>query len=644
MSDSSLFDLGDSGNENPQSAKFINPFCDIASTNIPDDIKTLFEFCEYLMLAVVPFRSISQRVVRYFLTNIELTGVSDNEIESCKLLLEDKLDIINELAYAGDNYMTYGQSFVSIYFPFERFLICGNCGINAKADIVDYTFNSKDVTFAGKCKACGEKVSFEVSETRSLDLDRVKLIHWNPKNMDIKEHPISGKTQYYYTLSKKFVKEIKDGNKFYLNDTPMNFIKTCCKNTKGSVTFRFDDDALHVTKCQSLAGLELNGWAIPPILPNFKLAYYIQLLRRYDEAIALDHIIPDRVIFPDVRTESGGMDALITVHMETFTQQTKEMVERRRKNPFSIQVSPFRIGQVTLGGDAKALTPKDSIAYAMDELMNSLGYPSELYTGSLRLDALPVALRIFEKQWGVLVEGSNRLLNFVAKSASKWFGWGKITAKLRSVTLADDIERKALVLQAAAGRDITKGTAYKTFGIDYLDEQRKVFNEEEEIAKLQREFTERQERLEQTPDGEQSGQGQTGTPGDINAEATQIAQSLLFEVPESLRRGELSKIKASNPTLHALVLQKMDETRREMARQGQAMIMQEQKHASDNDKHNMTALDSLPSPLRLQLTISDQLTEYSRSDLQKIAMDIKRGVKGSKEAFSFIYGNLYSLL
>ena len=48
--------------------KYPNPFCDIASEYVPRDINAIFEWTEYLMLSVVPFRSVSQRVVRYFLT------------------------------------------------------------------------------------------------------------------------------------------------------------------------------------------------------------------------------------------------------------------------------------------------------------------------------------------------------------------------------------------------------------------------------------------------------------------------------------------------------------------------------------------------------------------------------------------------
>ena len=57
--------------------------------------------------------------------------------------------------------------------------------------------------------------------------------------------------------------------------------------------------------------------------------------------------------------------------------------------------------------------------------------------------------------------------------------------------------------------------------------------------------------------------------------ANALAQQLLTQTPESMRRSELIKIKHSNPTLHALVLQRMDEIRNQAALQGREMVLQQ---------------------------------------------------------------------
>lgn len=55
-----------------------------------------------------------------------------------------------------------------------------------------------------------------------------------------------------------------------------------------------------------------------------------------------------------------------------------------------------------------------------------------------------------------------------------------------------------------------------------------------------------------------------------------------------------------------------------------------------------TAVDpkTFPSVVELGLLISDQIGEYNKGDLRKIAMDIKNGVPHAEEAFHFVYSRM----
>ena len=621
--------------------KFPNPFCDIASEYVPRDLNQIFEWCEYLMLSVTPFRTVAQRVVRYFLTELVLEGQSDDEREKYEDFLNDQLHLLQQLAEMGDDYMTYGQAFVSVFFPFDRFLICPHCGTTYHVATQNYKFDRRTGAFKIDCKRCGAtQVEAKREDRRSPDTARVRLIRWNPKDIRLRVHPISGKIEYYLKLDSQFVARVLEGESFYLNETPWAIVDACLKSEKSKkeYLFKFKEDAIYHMRCSTLAGLPIKGWAIPPIMPNFKLAYYVQLLRRYDEAIALDFIIPFRVLFPN-NTSPQGQDALSTINMSSFIGSMQKMINAKRKNLTDIQIAPFSVGYEMLGGEAKTLAPKDNIALAVDELLNAMGFPAELYKGTLSIQAFPVALRLFEKQWNSLVDGFNDFIAWLLKRLSRHFMWGEVTGSLRSVTLADDIERKALSLQAAAGMDISKQTAYRPLGIDFMEEQRRVVEEQEVIQKLQREAMERAQ-AQQAQGGGQSPEGGGGapsygaTPGDVYEQAKALAQQLLLQTPETMRRGELIKIKHSNPTLHALVLQEMDTMRQDMARQGQAMIMQQAKTAEAVDFNQIKAL---PSPIRIGLLIADQLTDYNKGDLMKMAMDIRDEIPHADEAFRYVY-------
>ena len=551
--------------------KYPNPFFDIASEYVPSDINQIYELCEFIMTTMAPFRAVTSRVVRYFLTEVVVEGEEDKEREKYEDLFEKKLRLVETLGEIGEDFVTYGNVYLSLFLPFDRMLRCPHCQTEYHCDAIQYKF--KKGQFEGRCPKCDVDVVFGHVDRRSPQVDRVRVIRWNPKRMKVRVHPVSGRTQYFLDMDQQFCNKIKSGNPFYLNDTPWSMIETALRPSEN--LFQFKDGSLFHLKAGSLAGLPIRGLGLPPMLPNFKLAYYIQLLRRYDEAITLDYVVPFRVLFPQAQN-GANQDALTLMNMGTFVAQMEHMVQNHRKQITDVQVAPFAIGYQMLGGEAKSLSPKESIQLALDELFTSMGYPAELYKGTLSLQAAPVALRLFEKEWSHLVTGYDNIICWIRELTGRYFRWSnKIEAHLRPVTLADDLERKALMVQAAAGQDISKQTAYRPLGIDYMEEQKRIVEEQQEIQKLQQKAME--ESSSQQLDG--SGGENAGpnavvgaTPGDVYEQAQQLAQQLLTQTPASMRRGELIKIKHSNPTLHALVLQCMDDMRTQAAAQGRAQM------------------------------------------------------------------------
>lgn len=578
---SGFFGVGSGGVANARDA---NPFCDMASQYIPQDLDEIFELVELMYLTMPPFKAVSERLVRYFLTEIVVSGASDDERENYEDLFDKKLHMIQQLALLGDDYKVYGNAFASVYFPFDRWLICPECGTEYHNKTLAYRFNPKDGSFECRCPKCGFKGAFRRDDRRNKsELDKVRIIHWNPKRISIRVHPISGETEYYYRLDQRFIDKVLEGDRFYLDTTPWALVRLCVKAGRGKPSyFRFNPDAIFHLKAGALSGLDIRGWGVPPLLTQFKLAYYIQTLRRYDEALAWDFIMPFRILSPASPANADGQDSLTLVSMAHFKSYIEDMVQKHRKDPTVVSVSPFPVNYQMVGGEAKQLSPKDNEAQAMTELMNATGYPQDLYAGSLSLQAAPVALRLMEKQENAMVDGFNAFLQDVADKVCRYFDWDPAEVELRSVTLADDLERKGLQLQAAAGMDVSKQTAYQPFGIDYMEEQKRILSEQLELQKLQNKAkAETQTQQESEAMGESGGDGAAGgqlglpsTPSDLVIQADSLAQNLLQQ-PEFTRRNQLRQIQMSNPALHAMVKQRLTELRQEMSRQGRAQIEQQ---------------------------------------------------------------------
>lgn len=563
-------------------SKYPNPFCDIASMYIPQNLNDAFAWTEYLMLVMAPFMSVTKRVVSYFLTEIDIEcDAGDDVIDKYDDLLNDKLHIMDKLQTIGLDYFTYGNSFVSIYYPFNRFLVCPKCGLWYHCTTLDYKFDPVGPTFTCTCKKCGYEGKFEPKDLPDRgNLKGTRVIRWNPKRMHIKVNPVSGRKQYEYDLEPEFVERVREGKRFFIDSTPLDILEACAQSEQSKDTnvhrFVFNEGAVHHMCEAALAGIKnMHAWGMPPMLPYFKLAYYIQLLRRYDEAIALDFIVPFRVLFPQFNGPQG-QDALTTVSMQTFISAMQSMISKKRMNIATYEVAPFPVGYQMIGGEAKQLAPKDNIQEALNELLSAMGFPQELFTGNLTLQAAPVALRLFERQFNVLVDNFNVIIQWMLDGISAHYRWEPAKGKLSSITLADDIERKGMQLQAAAGMDVSKSTAYRALGLDWLEEQKRLAQETVEKQKIDQEIAAQQQAETENGEGNAPGAGNNpaAAPGDLISYAQDLTQQLL-QMSHTQRRQYLQRVQQTNPTLHALLLQMLDETRRGMASQGKEMLMQQ---------------------------------------------------------------------
>ncbi len=68
---------------------FPDPFFDYASTQMPRSLYDVLKWCEFIWMTNGIYRTASQRIVRYFLTKIELEDAGDDEKEKYEDFLEE---------------------------------------------------------------------------------------------------------------------------------------------------------------------------------------------------------------------------------------------------------------------------------------------------------------------------------------------------------------------------------------------------------------------------------------------------------------------------------------------------------------------------------------------------------------------------
>lgn len=609
---------------NRHRSAFPDPWLDYSSTQMPRSIYDVLRWSEHVFLNDGTYSMAVRRVVRYFLTKIELSEASEEEKEKYEEFLRDDFEIMSVLAQAGDDYMIYGNVFRYFFVPFRRYLRCPKCGIWRPINQVDYTFRveSKRGFFTAICSnpKCKHNGEFIRDDRPTHDADGVRIGRPSPHRIRIVPHPISGEVTYYWDLDPWLRSEIKKGSKTYIEDTPWEIVQTVLKDEM----LRFNKESFFHMKEDAPSGVWVGGWGIPRMFSNFKQAWSNQILKRYYEAFALDYVIPFRTLTPKPGTSREG-DPMLHMDMADFNAQIMAMFRMHRQDPTTVHALPFAVEMQMLGAGGSQLMPVELLKIGTEDLLNGLGVPVEFFRGTIQdIRALPAVLRLFEMTWSGLTDGLNSMLGWLCERLSGLKNWEKVKARLQPPTIAYDLERKQLLLQLSAGQQISRDTAWAPFGLNVREEIRKMLQEERVIQDEMADFQEQQAKKQElqstmamgaagmlqptagpgmpaqpgapvpaggVPQGGNppaQGAAPAGavppgtpppispadmTPQDLNAQAESYAMRLL-SMPYEMRRSQLNDIKKSNETLHALIISKMQTIRSKAQTQGGFQLLQ----------------------------------------------------------------------
>jgi len=484
--------------------QFADPFMSFSSMAMPSTIDEANRWTEFIINASGVYRSAISRIVAYFITEVEIVAKSDGdgaqrlgkqEKQQYIDFLEDKLGIRELLLTIGLDYLTYGNSFTSVLMPFKRYLACRKCGfespLNKIANSSSFGYSFNGFKFNATCKQCGYSGDWRHIDRRAGVTGDVVVKRWSPHEMAICYDQLTGQSAYIWKIPEDYRSQLRRGELFQLERANWEVVDA----VKNNQHLWFDKDVVYHMKEQPLAGIRSHGWGISRVLANFRQAWYVQLLHAYNEALALDYIIPFRVITPAPRKGSSGdggdlNDPVIMLNMGDFSSRVRSMIKRRRANPTEWNVLPSPIEYHALGGDATQLAPKELLELGMDTLLTAIGIPVEMYKGSMSMQAAPAALRLFEAYWSSLVNALNKQLAHIVQRVGEIFNWQPVTARLTKVTHADDLNRQMAKLQLMMGGQMSRTTGMASVGADFAEEERLKLEEERIVA----EETEKQQK------------------------------------------------------------------------------------------------------------------------------------------------------
>lgn len=551
---------GDSMSVFDRAASHPNPAFDFLTGFVPRKLKDLFKWCDYLVYNSAHIYAALKKFGELVITEIEYGTTNDALRRKYKDLFTKTLKIKSKLMRASLDKQVYGNHFTSIYFPFTRNLKCPKCSMMVNIQHVDYKFTLKKLQFMYYCSRCKRDVAGKVVDRKVTAPDRVNIVSWDPKLMDVDFNEISGQSVYYYTIPQALKDKVQKGSKHTINALPMEFLEAIRDN----LPFEFAKDRLFHVKVQAPSGIE-QQWGFPPLTSTIKLFLYTMILRKANEAIALEHIVPFRIIHPET---TNGQNPLEAVNMNRWLTETKNNLRRFRRDPLHIMFAPFQIGVTNIGGDGRAMLTLGEVQEAEKNIMAALGLPPEFLFGGLTKAGMEGNLRLIENQSQNHADDMNDLLNWYTEQLARYLGWEKIDATLTPIKLIDDDANKNLLIglaipQEGGQKRISMTTIYDRLGIDGAKEAAIIKQEAIEDMRMSMDLQAEQNKLQNTLQQQVNMQlqGQSGLSYDPQAvmqKADGTVQQLMA-MEDGMRRSQLHQMKTEDYVMYSVVIQRLED-------------------------------------------------------------------------------------
>lgn len=474
MSDQSL-----GGVDRRRGTVYPSPFFDIAQTYMPPTVKELFRWCQYFFYKDPMIGSVVTKIAEYPVTNFVYNADQKHVRDEWKELLEDTLNMKPFLIEIGLDYFCYGNAFISINLPFVRWLKCPNkgCGEMYKLSDESVEYQFRNYEFQMTCKTCHSHVTAKIIDRPVRDRSGINFVRWDPKNIDINYNPITGRSKYRYRIPNKIAKAIMQGNREILIDIPEIFLLALKKKRDIALS---DQNLFHF-KRPTLAEQDM-GWGKPLIIHSMGRMFYLYVLRRAQEAIAMQRIMPLEFIFPQANAQQ---DPYQHVNLSSWQGTVQQEIRKWRIDPNYISVVSVPLGFERLGGDGRALLLGPEIEVTNKEITGGMGVPIEFVFGGLSWSGSSVSLRTLENHFLLYRRLLLRFVNWAKNRIRLYLSLPDVDLGFTEFKMADDIQRKQIVIQLNAANKISDHTMLTELGFDYDDEQAMIEKESEARNRIQ---------------------------------------------------------------------------------------------------------------------------------------------------------------
>jgi hypothetical protein len=459
--------------------RYPSPFFDISHTYLPNSFKSMLRWCRYYFLTNPLINAVCYKMAEYPVTDLIFDSQNDHDNERWSNFFSRTLHYKAFEVESGLDYNVYGNAFISLHFPFRKMLTCKSCGHSVKVTQQKYTF--RDYSFAGECQRCHHYGEFNVKDHYIRSIREIRLIRWNPEYVTIEHNESTGENRYFYTIPASLSNDIRMAKRHVIENIPQVFVEALRKNK----AMLFNKQNLYHMQRPTIAQKD-RGWGMPMILPVLKDTFYLQILRKAQEAIAIEHIVPLRILFPQSASSTG--DVYTTVNLTQWKDKIENEIVRWRLDNNYIPIMPVPVGQQTLGGDGRALMLSQEHRQWSEHIVAGMGVPIEFVFGGMQYSGSNVSMRILENKFlDVKTQRLQLVTGFIMPAVAAFMGWNTVPCHYRRFKMADDLQRSAFYLQLAQAGKLSDKSLLEDTDWDSKKERDRIEEERKHVIAAQRE-------------------------------------------------------------------------------------------------------------------------------------------------------------
>ena len=454
--------------------RYPSPFFDIAQQFLPTNVHQLHEWCRYYFLTNPVINVVCSKMAEYPVTPL-LFDTTDEKLQKLYKGLERILKLRELQVEIGLDYFVYGNCFISVYFPLEKFIICKSCQSHHRVRKSKHFWKWRSMKFHLKCPECGHEGVAKEKDVYLKNIRDTRVIRWNPENISIKYNEFTGKYRYFLKVPRSTVNDVKLGDPQVLGTLPAEIIDAVRKNKH----LEFSENNIYHLKRPTIAQKD-QGWGTPLIYPLLKDAFYLQVMKKANEAIFMEHIVPMRMIFPGANT--GGNDGPFgSYNLTNWKRKIDEEINIWKRDPNYIPILPVNVGYQHIGGQGKSLLMFQEYKMLAEQMVVGAGVPVEFIFGGLQWSGSSTSLRALENVFlGYNMQRHDLVNNFIIKRIAGHMEFPVVESRFGKFKMADDLQRAMFYSELNSKQKISDRRLMEEIGENFDLEQTRM---EEELRK-----------------------------------------------------------------------------------------------------------------------------------------------------------------